>query len=554
MATPTETMSEKQQNNLASAMHHEGQEFLRANLKTTPRMIAFVSVIAWSAITLQFDLTYGGTVLQMNGFLQSFGTCTMVPNAATGVSQQVCKLSANAQAILAISSLTMALGSLFSSIPGHYIGRKGTIWFGCALMIVGAAGQCGTSGSYAAYNVCKCITTFGIGQHIAVAFLYSVECVAPQTRGATVSLITVGLTFGHVICSSVCAGTSKIPNDWAWRTLVILQIPFAIIYAVAIAFFPESPRWLLLKGKHEQARRSFGWYYNQDPQSDAITAQVCEVQTYIEFEKDLATTTSWTELFHRKYVRRTLISAFVSANQGLSGVSFVGNYFVVFLVATGVSNPFVISIYLAICGFVGSCLGPLIVEAGGRRFANLTGFGIMSACMLIFSAVASGVGASTDTAKNTLIAFLCLWYFVFAACVAPSTWLQAAELHNVRLRTYGQAFSMFWANLFSFATALWTPYMINPTAGNMGTNVGYFYCGLNFAIFAINLFILPETARLSLEQIDDYFESGRKAWKTSLGRNKKIASGQIFDVAPEIHTQAQKEADATLKETNASST
>ena len=495
---------------------------------------------------VNFDLQYGPTVLQMPGFTKSFGTCEMVPNPATGVMEQVCALGAVAQSMVAISALFSSLGSLLSAIPGHYVGRKGTIWIGCAFICVGAAGQCGTAGNYLAYNVCKCISSVGIGSSLTVAYLYGVEVVIPQRRGAIVALVSIGLTVGTLISAGTTAGTSKIDNDWAWRIPVIMQIPIAIIYAVGIVFFPESPRWLMLKGREDDARRSFGKYYNMDPYSEVITAQVREVQTYIEFERELAATTSWTELFHRNYIRRTVASTFVALAQALSGASFVVNYFVIFLSIIGVSNPFVTLVYLAICAFAGSLCGPFVVEAAGRRAAQLTGYGVMSACMLIFSAVASGVGPTTDVAKNTLVAFLCIWFFFFAACVSSNSWIVSAELHSLRLRTSGQSIALFAANLFNFATTFWTPYMINPTAGNMGTNVGYFYFGVDLGILIVLVFILPETARLSLEQIDDYFQSGRKAWKTSMTRNKRIARGEAFDIPPEAHAQAHKEAEAKL--------
>ena len=314
---------------------------------------------------INFDLSYGGAVLQMEAFRKTFGTCQMAPNPTTGAIEQTCTLSAIAQSMLAISSLFLSLGSLASAIPGHYIGRKGTIYVGCGFIIVGAAGQCGTAGNYVAYNVCKCITTFGMGLLIAVAYLYGAEVAAPQRRGAIVAIVSIGLALGQVISAGTTAGTSNFTSDWAWRLPVILQIPFALIYALGITFFPESPRWLLLKGREDDARRSFGRYYNKDPYSEEITAQVREVQTYIEFERELASTGSWTEIFHRNYIRRTITATFVAMTQGLSGVTFVATYFVVFLVATGVKNPFVISIYLAVCGVTGSCFGPLTC---GRRW------------------------------------------------------------------------------------------------------------------------------------------------------------------------------------------
>ena len=531
-----------QKENFVTTQHHEGTGPLAFNLQVTRFQVIFAIWIAWSAWMVNFDLGYGGTVLQMPAFLESFGSCTLVSNPETGVLEQTCVLGAVAQSMVAISSLFVAIGSGFSAIPGHFLGRRGTIHAGLALVVIGAASQCGTSGNYVAYNVCKCISTFGVGIVVAVGPTYGVECTAPQKRGALVAMFAVGLTTGQLVSAAVCLGTSNLDSDWAWRTPVILQIPFAIIYAVGILAFPESPRWLMTKGKEEQARKSFARYYNKDPNSEQISAQVREVQMYIEFEKNLSSTTSWTEMFHRKYIRRTFISCLVTSAQALSGVAFVVNYLVVFLVATGVHDPYLILVYLSVCGVAGSLIGPFVVEFGGRRFAQICGFGLLSTCMLIFSSVASGIGPTTTTAKNTLVAFLCIWFFFFSSFIASNGWTISAEVHSVRLRTYGQAFAMFCGSTFAFGVTFWTPYMINPTVGNMGTKVGYFYFGLEFFFCITLFFVLPETARLSLEQIDDYFESGPKPWRTSLSRNKKIAKGQVFDISPQEHEAAYQAA------------
>lgn len=53
--------------------------------------------------------------------------------------------------------------------------------------------------------------------------------------------------------------------------------------------------------------------------------------------------------------------------------------------------------------------------------------------------------------------------------------------------------------------------------------------GVTFAMLLLTFFFVPETARLTLEQIDEYFFSGKPAWKTSTTRNVKIAAGEAED-------------------------
>ena len=54
--------------------------------------------------------------------------------------------------------------------------------------------------------------------------------------------------------------------------------------------------------------------------------------------------------------------------------------------------------------------------------------------------------------------------------------------------------------------------------------------GINAALLILVVLFVPETARLTLEQIDDYFVSGPKAWKTSIARNKKLQRGQAQNI------------------------
>jgi hypothetical protein len=65
--------------------------------------------------------------------------------------------------------------------------------------------------------------------------------------------------------------------------------------------------------------------------------------------------------------------------------------------------------------------------------------------------------------------------------------------------------------------------MLDAQHGNMGASVGYFYAGVTFAI-AVSIFLLvPETASPTLEQIDQFFNLGAPAWKSSVTGKRKIA-------------------------------
>ena len=508
--------------------------------KVTRTVLLFSAFIAISAAIGNFDNNYGGTVLLMTPFNTAFGPCQDVPGP-TGALVKVCRITALQQSLVSLTSLFTAVGSLLSSVSGTYIGRRGTIQVGALLVLVGAAGMLGTTSSYLNYMVCKCIAGVGLGFLYSGTIVYGVECTPPQRRGMLLGLFSIGLGAGSALAAGVCAGSSGIPNDWAWKTPIACQIPLSITLGTGIMLFPESPRWLLLRNKEDKARRALGRFMHQDPNSDAVRAHIAEIQAYLEFEKVTAATSSWLEMFHRHHIRRTLIAILLLLMPALGGTFFIIPYTAVFLGGLGISNPFLVTAIINLCIFAGSLFASFPVEYLGRRLSLILGLSAQASCMLIFSAVSSGLGTHAHATQNTLIAFLCIWCFTFASSTSPAVWVGSAEMHSVRLRTYGQAVALCTNSVFAFSASFWTPYMINPGAGNMGTNVGYFYFGLTIVLLILTFIFVPETARLRLEQIDDYFESGVPAWKTSIGRTKKIAERNILQVNTDVKLHDTKQ-------------
>lgn len=412
----------------------------------------------------------------MAPYKKDYGTCVSVRNAA-GVVLEKCSLTALQQSLISLTFLFVALGSALSGVTGHYLGRRGTIQVGCLIVAIGAGGMLGTAGNFTAYVVCKCIGGVGLGHFIAAAPTYGVECVAPSKRGMLTSLFNVGLAFGNAAAAAVCLGSSKYTSRLAWQIPIICQIPLSLILGVGVLMFPESPRWLLVKGNEEAARKSFARFYNVDPHTPEISRQIREVQYCIELERATGSTTSWTEIFHSTDRRRTLTSLLIVIAVAITGGKFISAYAAVFLAGVGIGNTFVINLVVASCSLIGSIPAPLVVEYGGRRFSLLVGYAFLCAFMLIIAAVGTGLGSERSVSKNILVVFLCLWFFFYSACIGTSISTTAPEMHSVRLRTFGHAFVACMYEIFSFGAAFYTPYMLSTHYGNMGTNVGYFYSG-----------------------------------------------------------------------------
>ncbi|KAJ5752107.1 hypothetical protein N7520_009024 [Penicillium odoratum] len=497
------------------------------SLGSTRAMLRVALMVSFAAWIVNFDNGYTGTVLIMPSYKKAFGTCTQLMDQ-TGKITEECSINPLQQSLISLNYMFIGIGGGISGLTGRFYGRRGTFQIGCALAIIGAAGMLGTGngeGSFLHYMICRCISAMGLGHVITASTTYGSECIVAQKRGFALGIYNVGLALGNVASSAVCAGSAQLErdNNWQWKTPILCQIPLGIILGAGILMFPESPRWILNHDHDEEgARKAFGMLYQMDPFAPEITAQIEDIKAHIKAEKAISKSTSWYEIYQAKHIRRTTASAVIQIGLSITGIQFVQPYATTFLRGVGVSNPYLINVIIGVCILGGAVLGPWVVEYGGRRLTMLVGYTMMAACMLILSSVSTALGQDSIS-KIVVVVLLCFWSFIFGGTIAPTNNLAAVEMHSVSLRTYGQANTTIVYGIFSFGATFWTPYMLDAQYGNMGANVGYFYAGVTVVIAVLIFLLVPETASLTLEEIDNVFDSKIPPWKTSVAGNKKIA-------------------------------
>lgn len=267
----------------------------------------------------------------MQSYRKSFGRCAPKTDPQTGITAVVCSQTALQQGLVSLTLLFIALGGAISGPVGNYLGHRGTIQVGAAFAAIGAGGMLGTTGNFTAYPVCKCIGGVGLGHIIAAAPVYGAECVVASKRGMLLALYNIGLGAGNAVVATVCLGPSSYTSNLAWQIPIICQIPLSFILGFGVLLFPESPRWLLTKGRDDAAKRSFAWYYAKTPDHPEVLLQVQDVQRHIEMEKLNQANSRWTEIYQCGNFRRTVISGLIMVGLAITGSKFVGPYGAIFL-------------------------------------------------------------------------------------------------------------------------------------------------------------------------------------------------------------------------------
>lgn len=125
---------------------------------------------------------------------------------------------------------------------------------------------------------------------------------------------------GAIIAAGITLGTFQMPSNWGWRIPSLLQVIPSGLQLSFIYFLPESPRWLVSKGRGEEAMAILVKYHAEgDVNSEFVKAEYVEIETTLELEKE-ASRVGWTDLIKTPGMRRrVLIGAFLGLATQWSG-------------------------------------------------------------------------------------------------------------------------------------------------------------------------------------------------------------------------------------------
>jgi MFS family permease len=199
---------------------------------------------------------------------------------------------------------TQSIGSLaglpFAPYLNDFLGRRWTIFIGASIMIVGVAMQT------AAQNIgmfigCRFLIGFGLSFAILAAPTLLTELAFPTHRAPLTSFFNASWYVGSIVAAWSTYGTFHINNNWAWRIPSLLQGIPSILQMLLIFTIPESPRWLMDKGKEEQARKVLVKYHAGGVEDDPLVEfELAEIRGALQLEKEINKTTSWKSMFTKK--------------------------------------------------------------------------------------------------------------------------------------------------------------------------------------------------------------------------------------------------------------
>jgi MFS family permease len=420
-------------------------------------------------------------------------------------------------------------GALILSPANEYLGRRMAIIVSCILYTVGAALEAGAI-NFGMIFAGRFILGAGVGLEGGTVPVYVAECgmypsihpvpshpipssykhtdthpVPRKIRGNLVSLYQLNIALGEVLGYAVAAMFVSVPGNW--RYILGSSLVFSTILFIGMLFLPESPRFLMHKGREVEAYgvwkriRGFGDLEAKDEflgMRQAVTAEREEQAQTKQY--------AWVDFFTVPRARRAIVYANIMIFLGqFTGVNAVMYYMSTLMKDIGFESRD--AVYMSLVGggalLIGCIPAVFYMERFGRRYwAN---------CMLpgfFIGLVLVGVGYQIDPVAHPRAAqgiyltgiILYMGFFGSYACL---TWVVPSEVFPTYLRSYGMTTAD--ANLFlcSFIVTYNFSRMMESMT-RIGLTLG-FYGGIAVLGWAYQIIFMPETKNKSLEEIDELF-------------------------------------------------
>ncbi|PNS15740.1 hypothetical protein CAC42_4192 [Sphaceloma murrayae] len=443
----------------------------------------------------------------------------------------------------------VVIGCWTSPFLNKWSGRRGTIFISCFLAIVAGIWQGVTFDKWQLFGS-RFFMGLAIGAKSSTTPAYAAECAPPRIRGALGTQWQMWTAFGIMIgfLASVAfygVSNANLPG-LNWR-LMLASTSIPPIFVCAMTYFaPESPRWLMSKGRYREA---FGSLTQLRKTRLMAARDLYDIHIRIVLEKELKPKSAWaraTKLFSVPRNRRAAQSAFfVMYMQQFCGVNVIAYYSSEIFVQARFSDQqaLLASLGTGIINWLFAIPGMVTIDSKGRRWLLLCTFPYMALC-LFFTGFSFLIPESGGQARVGCVATgIYLFMVGYSPGMGPVPFTYSAESFPLAVRDTGMSFatSVCWG--FNFILALTWPSLV-AAFGNPGAFS--WYAGWNLFGFVFTWFCLPETKERPLEELDAVFNIRTRdhvkyyLMKTACLGGEKRSKGDLEGVARIIERRETK--------------
>ena len=460
--------------------------------------------------TINFGyLIFLSVVAALGGFL--FGYDTAVISGTIAQVTQLFQLDALQQGWYVGCALVGSIvGVLFAGILSDKLGRKLTMVISAVLFSTSALG-CALSADFTQLVIYRIIGGVGIGVVSIVSPLYISEVAVAQYRGRLVSLyqlaVTVGFLGAYLVNYQLLAWAesgTQLSVDWlnkifiteVWRGMLGMETLPAILFFIIIFFIPESPRWLIVRGKELKAVNILEKIYNSITEAKS---QLNETKSVLTSE----TKSEWSLLMKPGIFKAVIIGVCIAILGQFMGVNAVLYYGPSIFENAGLSggDSLFYQVLVGLVNTLTTILALVIIDKVGRK--KLVYYGVSG---MVVSLILIGLyflfGDSLNVSSLFLLVFFLFYVFCCAVSICAVVFVLLSEMYPTKVRGLAMSIAGFALWIGTYLIGQLTPWMLQ----NL-TPAGTFFL---FALMCVPYMLIvwklvPETTGKSLEEIERYW-------------------------------------------------
>jgi sugar porter (SP) family MFS transporter len=386
------------------------------------------------------------------------------------------------------------VGALISSVLSGYfsdiVGRKKALFFTAVCFIIGTI-LCMDAQGVDWLVIGRIIIGLAIGVGSCISPVYTSELANEKQRGWLVNLFVVTVQVGVFLAFLI---GYLLSDSGDWRMMIGLGIIPAILLGVATFFLPESPRWLIVKGKAEQAKAVLEKLYGFKEASKVASV----IEETVDKDK-----INWKILFEQpRFLKVIFIGIAVSAFTQTVGINAFNYYGPTIFQSTGFATPSQATFYTMFMGLtlaLSTIASLFFIDKIGRKLPLLLG---TFAILIILGVITFGFGIITNPLDLGLLFFVSAIIFMFfhGLSIGPACFLIPSEIFPSRIRGLGMGISVACNWGVNVLVAAYIPSVIK----DYGVSVlfgGFFILTLIGLI--VFYYFVPETKGTTLESIEN---------------------------------------------------
>lgn len=435
---------------------------------------------------------------------------------------------------LAIMTSMMNVGELLGSLGAaplnDLLGRKSVLLAGSAFVAVGVVAQLAAGGA-GALTAGRLILGVGVGGFSATCPLYMGEVSPEEMRSPLLMCWQLTLSASQIVAAGINRGMVDRGGRFSYLFPIGFQLLFPAVVLAFWAFVPESPRWLLRKGKRSRALASLRSIHREDDGFDADGA-LALVQQDLDREAELEARSTWLQLLTDPVERRKLVhSAGALVAQQINGIQWFYYFGTVFSEDIGLGDPFLMTLIVFVIQVFVVLAAVLLANRLPRRPLLIATTGVMTVSIFVVGCLGIPSTAPSPTFGRVIISFVIIEIVAFNFAWGPLGWTIASEMAVGRNRNkiYAVAVACFWVTVW--VTVFTLPYLYY--SADLGPRTGFVYTGLCLVTWAYVYFCVGEVTGRSFEEIDGFFRDGIPArkWAQQPRASSSVQSSTKQDMA-----------------------